>query len=546
MTDILQWNCKGLRSRAEILKMLINEHNPGIICLQETKLGNTRYNPGLNYDCYQSEPPLGDRAKGGTAIIVHKSIQHDLITITTNLQAFAVRFIIGKQMTVCSIYLPPDLQTNVDEIQDLVDQLPAPFLLLGDFNAHNPLWGSINIDGRGEIIEELVDNNAISLLNDGSSTYSNIHTDYKSAIDLSVCSSELLVDFEWAVNEFLYGSDHFPIHLKSVVNTPKETTPKWKEEEADWVKYNQEIKIERVFDSFESHLEAYKYFIEKMLDSAELHIPKTKGKPGRPAVPWWNKSCSVLRKITRKCYRKFKNSGSIQSKIIYQRALAKQRNFYKRRKRESWMYYINGITSKTPTPTVWKKIRKLQGKFVPTPLPTLKVNNSLVTDPNDVAEALGKHFADISSPEHYSPEFQRIRNTQSHITLDSDNSEVYNGRFSMRELREALSTSESTAPGQDNIIYGMMKHLPSSAERFLLEIFNKIWETSILPTSWKLAIIIPIRKPGKDASQATSYRPIALTSCVCKLMEKMVNNRLVWFLENKNILSTMQFGFRKH
>ena len=43
-----------------------------------------------------------------------------------------------------------------------------------------------------------------------------------------------------------------------------------------------------------------------------------------------------------------------------------------------------------------------------------------------------------------------------------------------------------------------------------------------------------------------SYRPIALTSCVCKLFERMVNNRLVWYLESKNLLSNRQFGFRKN
>lgn len=62
---------------------------------------------------------------------------------------------------------------------------------------------------------------------------------------------------------------------------------------------------------------------------------------------------------------------------------------------------------------------------------------------------------------------------------------------------------------------------------------------------WKEAIIIPIRKPGKDGSRPGSYRPIALTSHICKLMERMVNERLTYFLEEREMVASYQSGFRK-
>ncbi|GBN71206.1 putative RNA-directed DNA polymerase from transposon X-element [Araneus ventricosus] len=61
---------------------------------------------------------------------------------------------------------------------------------------------------------------------------------------------------------------------------------------------------------------------------------------------------------------------------------------------------------------------------------------------------------------------------------------------------------------------------------------------------WQQAIIIAIPKPGKDPSNPLNYRPIALTNCLCKLMEKMVNRRLVYYLEHNKILSPFQSGFR--
>jgi len=58
-----------------------------------------------------------------------------------------------------------------------------PFLILGDFNSHNPLWGSVCLDDKGKIVENLIDNNPIFLFNHGSNTYHNVHTGYSSAID---------------------------------------------------------------------------------------------------------------------------------------------------------------------------------------------------------------------------------------------------------------------------------------------------------------------------------------------------------------------------
>lgn len=546
MFDILQWNCKGLRARTEDLKVLMHESNPGIICLQETMLGNSPYNPGLNYSIFNSHPPIGDRAHGGAAIIVNKSLQHSAIQLNTTLQAVAVSIILEKRITICSLYLPPDLVFNIGDIQSLINQLPTPLLLLGDFNAHNPLWGSLSLDSKGKLIEDFIDRNDVSLYNDGSMTFHNVHDNHFSALDLSISSTSIHLDFNWSVNEDLNGSDHYPIHLKYALNAPSEVLPKWKVEDADWDKFSKGVNLDREFESFNSHLDAYEYFIESTLKSAEESIPKTKGKPHRPAVPWWNKTCGILRKVTRKCYRRYKTSGSPQSKLIYKRALAKQRRFYKKAKRECWLYYINGINSKTPLRVVWRKIRKLSGKFVASPLPSLKINNTLISKPTEVANELGKHFSKVSSPNNYSPEFQRIRNSEITLKFDSGKSEPYNYKFSIRELREALSSSKSTAPGEDTIIYEMLKHLPDDAKKYLLKIINKIWETGILPKEWKISIIIPIKKPNKDASQATSYRPIALTSCVCKLMEKMINTRLVWHLETKGLISPFQFGFRKN
>ena len=58
--------------------------------------------------------------------------------------------------------------------------------------------------------------------------------------------------------------------------------------------------------------------------------------------------------------------------------------------------------------------------------------------------------------------------------------------------------------------------------------------------------MIPIPKPNKDHTDPLSYRSIALSSCLCKVLVCMVNTRLIWYLEKYRILDRSQCGFRKH
>ena len=91
----------------------------------------------------------------------------------------------------------------------------------------------------------------------------------------------------------------------------------------------------------------------------------------------------------------------------------------------------------------------------------------------------------------------------------------------------------------------MFKHLDDRVLGVILRLFNKVWALGKLPCDWKHSIVIPILKDGKDRTAPSSYRPISLISVICKLMEKMVNNRLVFFLEKNNLRYKFQSVFRK-
>ena len=118
--------------------------------------------------------------------------------------------------------------------------------------------------------------------------------------------------------------------------------------------------------------------------------------------------------------------------------------------------------------------------------------------------------------------------------------------FSMDELTSAISKSHDSAVGPDDIHYQMLKHLPGAALESLLHVLNDIWISSNFPQSWRTSTIIPVLTADKDESDPSSYRPIALTSCICKIMERMIKDRLLWYLEKHKLLSSVQCQFRKN
>ena len=132
------------------------------------------------------------------------------------------------------------------------------------------------------------------------------------------------------------------------------------------------------------------------------------------------------------------------------------------------------------------------------------------------------------------------------IDCTSDNTEVYNKPFRLRNLRRSIAKPKPPAPGPDGIHNNLLKHLPEDTLKILKVILNKIWISADFPQQWRAATVIPISKPNKDNTDPLSYRPIALTSCLCKVLEHMINAHLIWFLEKYWILDRSQCGFRKH
>ena len=122
----------------------------------------------------------------------------------------------------------------------------------------------------------------------------------------------------------------------------------------------------------------------------------------------------------------------------------------------------------------------------------------------------------------------------------------FNVPFTKQEFIEGFKNRKGTATGPDNFTYIFFKNMPHSTLDIFLDLFNTIWKQGYIPLKWKVADIFCLHKTGKDPCNPLNYRPISLTSNVCKTMEAMVTARLTHFLELNNLITPFQSGFRKH
>ncbi|MEL7522725.1 MAG: reverse transcriptase family protein, partial [Cyanobacteria bacterium J06553_1] len=117
--------------------------------------------------------------------------------------------------------------------------------------------------------------------------------------------------------------------------------------------------------------------------------------------------------------------------------------------------------------------------------------------------------------------------------------------FSLGELKAALRATKSKgAAGPDEICPQFLRNLKDEALNYVLGIFNESWVTGFCPQGWRDAVIVPVPKPGKPPGDISSFRPIALTSCLAKLMERLVANRLKHLAESAGLWCQDQAGFR--
>ena len=487
----------------------------------------------------------------GLATIIRNDIPHYKININSHIQTTAFRISLDRQYTICNIYLSPGEVVNLNDLTNIIEQLPAPLIIGGDFNSHHPLWDSLCLqpDAKSRVIEAALLQTSIAVINNGNPTHFHTQTNSHSAIDLTLCSADISRNIIWTIDEDLHSSDHYPIVIEIENNEDYVLEKRFIEERADWARFERETHItyDENFIEDQSIEMLVDAFNEHIMVAAINSIPQSSNIPRPRRNPWWTQECNEAIRKRKTALRKYQRSSLIIDKINYCRARAIATNTLKNAKKNSWRKYISSININTPMSKIWKRIGKIRGSYQNIKTPYLIKNNVHISDRKQVAELFATHYENISSVESYTHAFRRsaINIERRPINFNTMECLAYNTQITSLEFSRMLATAKKSAPGQDRISYNMLGKINPSCKQLLLEIMNKVFDSGIYPPQWKSSVVLSFPKLGKDHTSEQNFRPISLTSCVGKLLEKIVNTRLNIVLEKNNHIPPQQFGFRQ-
>ena len=426
----IQWNCRGFNTNYNELALLLQEHRPIAVCLQETNLKLSNQIRIANYSQYHCFGPANNgRACWGVSVFVRNGSPHKQITLQTELQAVAVNINAHKSITVCSIYLPPNTPVAIKQIEKLVRQLPKPYILLGDFNAHHTLWGCRDINSYGKIVDQLITQENLCILNDNSQTYLHPGTGSTSAIDLSLCDPSIYMDYTWKVNDDLCGSDHYPILLQSKHSISEGKNQHWQLHKADWEGFQELCETNLTITQFENITvdDPIAHLTTKLIEIAEKTIPKTSAIPKKQTNNWFNDCCRKAIQQRKQALNRFHKHPNRQNLDKYKCEYAKARRTINETKRLSWQNYVSTLNTNTPIKKTWEMIRKINGKKQDNSIKYLAIDSDTIKDKKDIADTLAASFSKKSSPENYSDNFRRIRDMEKcKLDFKSRNQESYN------------------------------------------------------------------------------------------------------------------------
>jgi len=267
-----------------------------------------------------------------------------------------------------------------------------------------------------------------------------------------------------------------------------------------------------------------------ILTSMNKHIPQ-KTPSSRHTLPWFSRELRRHRKKQR-LYRREQTYYTPENWTAFK---THQKTFSKNIKKAEHehisTYLANNVRN---NPKHFFKFFKSRRQDT-TAITALKdYNNTLVTDPELKSQLLNTHFQSVFTHENDNTPNIPDRPYPPIPPLDITTNGIL-------KLRTTLDTNKATGP--DQIPALILKSCAPVLAPILQSIFSQSLASFTLPTDWLCANITPLFKTG-DRTDPTNYRPISLTSIVCKIFEHIIHKHIMNHIDTHNILTDSQHGFR--
>lgn len=527
----LSWNIRSLKRRFIDLLYFVKQKRPSVICIQEA-LHNTQ---SLNIRGYIKYEHTTNQ---GLVTYFKKTIPHELIECsdTNNQMNTYMLFKVNDPMCpyhLCNVYS----KTNTLDFE----QLPSPtdydsLIYMGDFNArHLTLEEGVRArtNKNGRTLIDFCENFQVGIVETSKTTHiAGGRLDYVLVNNINFENikaetvSYLLSDHYALYCTYVIPSSHGNYHRRRRINVPKHLTALLCERVTHWYETYIPTSVQEFHDNI---VNITQNFHDDYLGGNKPTMTSNKKN-------WThdNRLQSLEQEIL-KLAEDYKDDESAENLNTYFTKLREFRELKENVREEHFMEFLQSINKDTNIGRIWKEINLLVGK---------KTQPVIRQDAVTAANELLDKYAEISSFDSLPNEVQQrliVKQPQRENKIkdrcrDAHASDDY--PITQWELNKALSHGRSTAPGEDGITYEVLRLLNMNTNRGnpLLDLFNLSLDNGELPSQWTSSMIIPI--PKQDTDQT---RPISLTSCMCKVLERIILNRLRYIVGDK--LHKKLYGF---
>ena len=335
-------------------------------------------------------------------------------------------------------------------------------------------------------------------------------------------------------------SDHsvliFDFLIEGTIPVEEETTTKinyFKGNYNDMRKELENIDWESLFEGkevcemWEIFLRIYKELVDKYVPKTQFSSNKNKFNPkwltkhAKNKIDQKERAWERYRKRkTRVRYEYYKTVRNLATDAVRNAKASFEKDIAKNIKKNKRAFYAY-VRSKT---TIKEGVSKVKG-----------TDGTLSTTNQESSTTLNVAFQSVFTIEPPGPIPEATRHYEG-----VDLQEIY---FDVNDVKKDIANlKEQSAPGGEGVHPKVLKECDSLAVPLCM-IFKKSFEGGILPRDWKDAVVTPIFKKGSK-TDPLNYRPVSLTAVPCKLLEKIITRKIKEHLEENNILSQEQHGFR--
>lgn len=401
--------------------------------------------------------------------------------------------------------------------------------IVGDFNFSNINWSNINSITTGQCFINF--KHFLDMFNLKQMINFSTH-DHGSTLDLLITSTPCNIINVSQNEPFTSKCDHNTIEFKIHQTLAKSPPVRFKRNffKCNYDKVNeflQKANWQLVFKSNDIN-PLYTQFVSIIHQSVKKFVPLVKIN-NKPRLPKYIRNLQHLKlqlyKITKSdstvkpLYKDLCNAYKYTVNNYY---INKEQKVLSSSNKKSFFGYIN---------------KKLKSKHQLPPL--LNNNGKILTDSIDKAEQLNNHFVSIFKQDNGN--LPPISN----LTFLDNITPMQNIVITAQQVKKTISLlKNSVSNTPDQIPSSFFKNTSSTLSQPICDLFNFSLKHGLVPDLWRQAIITPIHKKGPK-NTAANYRPISLTSVLCRVLEHIIHDHLTAHLINNNLISDAQHGFVK-